>query len=345
MNPDPQVPQNQPEVEPQPLTPPLPEETTPQPLTPAEPVQPAEQPQPVQPEAPLAQPEVTQPNPFFAAQSPQPQTFGPAPVAPTPDVQPQPAQPIPGAPVPTGKKPRNKKLLIGIIAGAAVLVLAVVAVVLYMTFFMVKKEDYQAVETQITAMSDKIKNASVEDTSASTIEVNEKRLAELKAEHAKLADLKAVRYDSEVNEKFKAYDDKVQQYIAFMEDFLPSMTTFTDANKEAQAKIRPVSVAGLNEAAAIYKKAADDVAEPGIKAFLEQSASSYATAAEAYGEYQAATAAAQRTAAQTKFQTALTSLSAAAKTMGDDLKKKVDEISPEQTYKEFNDLVKEKIKD
>lgn len=163
------------------------------------------------PVAPVAQ-EATPVNPFAPLGS------GPAPVS-----------------APEPKKSNTKKIvLIAGIAGGVIL-LAVVAVILYLTLMTVSKKDYRdaalqfnTVSTSNSSLTREIKQLSSvssgdsESAFSDSVKTAKDSLASMKEKSEKLGSLKAVR-SGEGKELYKTFNDKLVAYLAYGDEVIVSI--------------------------------------------------------------------------------------------------------------------------
>lgn len=209
-----------------------------QPITPPEPqaTPPAPQPAPitpVEPVAPSVQTVPPAPQPTYASSAvPQPQgpVFNPASMGSTP--------PMPGS----GNS--KKGLIIGLIAGGVGLLVVLITVAVIVATMNVSREDYAAAAKQYSevsrsklALSTKLLTLQYAGTGASTdttisndIKAGRDAISAVKSENKKLGELKAVKV-GEGKEKYKAFNEKIEAYTKFADNFFTSADKARDVFK------------------------------------------------------------------------------------------------------------------
>ena len=284
----------------------------------------------------------------------QPQTFeAPQPVVQNDPVTPTPvADPFGAAPVatdapvanpaPQPPKKSNKKLIIilsSVIGG--LILLAGAAVAAYLILFTASKDDYQQAYSQLKVVSDQVNDTSALSTKTDTdaIEKFQAKYDEFKASSAKLKDYKAIRVDGDVNKKFVAYNNKVTEYTAFMDTFIPSIKEYVDlSSKVDDLTSSSVSVKRYEDTIEILDNA-KEISNPFVKTLIDDYKKTYKDMLPQVKIYNSTTSTtSERLAAVTKLSAYAKDLTAAAATFKKDVEAKRDETSPKN---EFNALKKE----
>lgn len=339
MNPDQNAPAGPTSPSPEPTPTPTPTPMTPSPsLDPAQPVAPVS---PMTPE-PTAPVSTDVPSPFGAA---------PAPVA-EPAVPPVPAQPTAvfgsspnNDPIPTPGGNSKKKLviLLSAIVGGLV-VLGGIAVAVYVIFFMVTKEDYKKAYDQMGVVQQKTEDGSnvTGSSSESSFETVKTAYEEYKVENAKLADLKAIRADSEIHEKYVAYEAKSKEFIGFMDAFIPSYESLLTATDSLKALSSDFSSASVQTALTAFEKASGDITDPTLKTYVDSVIVSYKELLVQMKAYEEATSSSAKLAALNKISPLTSDLGDAATAMSKDLKERSDAVSPKDTFNALSKIITQK---
>lgn len=172
-----------------PFTPPNGVPSAPPTPTPIQPMQ------PMQPQQPIAQPFQPAPQPMQPQPQPVSQPFQQFPAGPVPAIPPKPAK-------------SKKGLILGLIIGGGVLLLAIVALVLWLTLFTVTKQDYQAAADKYAEIGDTLDDIS--SSSGSSLPANfSEKIDEFGKKTKEMGDLKAVKNDKDI----KAAYDKVYALV------------------------------------------------------------------------------------------------------------------------------------
>ncbi len=328
MNPDQNVPAGP--------TPPTPE-LTPTPLTPSPVVE------SVQPIAPLTIPDPVAP---FGAAAPQVVTPGVAPAVPVP-VQPTTVfgsspnnDPIP---TPGGSSKKKLIILLSAIVGGLV-VLCGVAVAVYVLFFMVTKDDYKKAYDQMGIVQQKTEDGSVitSSSSSSTFETVKTAYDEFKVENAKLANLKAIRADNDIHQKYVAYDAKSKEFIAFMDALLPSYSALLTATDSLKTLNSDFSSASVQTALTAFETASGDITDPTLKTYVDSVIVSYKELLVQMKAYEAATTNSAKLAALNKISPLTSDLGDAATKFSKDLKTRSDAVSPKDTFNAPSKIITQK---
>jgi len=278
--------------------------------------------------APEATPAPTTPNPFGASATSAPVSpFGAA-AGSTQPVGPIGSAPAGSVPAYTPGDPKKKKIILlsAIIGGIIVLLGAALAV--YFLFFSVTKADYQKAYDQVKIVRDASSSSNVslgssEDSVANAKESYEK----FKTENAKLASLKAFRGDSELKEKYDAYNAKAKAYIKFADDFIPSLEAFAAATKEVTGSSGSASFSSATFQKTIDAYKAADIKDPSLKAFVDSTVAAYEEMLPQVKIYESSSSTSAQKSAAIKAMTAtITKLSTAGKTMSDDLKERTEAV-------------------
>jgi hypothetical protein len=322
------------------------EQQGPQPTPPPEQPTPMPTPAPA-PEAPSA-PSV-EPDPFSSP------VTNPAPTEPvgtTPNPFAAPTAPIGSSPVaadatstpaPTGGSKKKLIILLSAIIGG-LLILGGIAVALYLVFFSVGKQDYQAAYDQLNVVRDSIDESAIStgSTTEDTIESATAAFEEYKTEHAKLASLKAIQFDGEVNEKYKAYAVKADAFIAFTEQLLPSMTAFLEAADALKGFA--LSSTSIQRAIDAFEVASGKVTDPTLKAYVDQTLALYKKMLPQVKIYEdTSNSTSERIAAANEISDIASDAGSDANDMADELKDRYDEVDPEDAFDALGDLVAEKL--
>ena len=346
MNPDPNQPA-QPEQPTDPSQTPVPEASQ----TPAEPTpfgpSASEQPAPASAE-PAANPfggtpvssDAPASNPFGAAPAATPVTpAGPTTIGSSPNSDPAPD---------FNAKSKKKKLiiLISVIVGALV-ILGGAAIAVYLMFFNVTHADYQKAYDQVSAVRDKYSadDSISSGSSKDTIDAAKTAYADFKTESAKLGDLKALKVDKDLNAKYKAYQAKEKDYIAFGDVFIPSLDSFITATDKISALgtgADSFSSANIQKTIDIYK-GVQNISDPTLKAFVDSAVSIYEEILPQAKIYEASSStSSQKLAAISAISDSSDKLSDAANKMSDDLETKTKAVSLEDVLNDLGQAVTNK---
>jgi len=210
-----------------------------------------------------------------------PQQVAPAPVWSGSPVQP--AQPVVFSPPPSGV---NKKLIIIISCVVGALVLIGVTIAILIAVFSVSKKDYSAALTQYNAVSEanytlssKLSTlhygvSSTTDTSFDNdADAAKKAIADVKSKNADLAKSKAVSIGDGAT-KYKAFDTKLQTYLAYNSDLLASLQSARNAASTCDnADSSSGSISAIKSAIDTCVAALDkvsSVADADVKAFMSK---------------------------------------------------------------------------
>ncbi|MFZ3009423.1 MAG: hypothetical protein WA030_00160 [Candidatus Microsaccharimonas sp.] len=335
MNPDQNVP-----ADPTPPTP----EPTPTPVAPSPLSDPT---QPVAPINPLT------PDPATPASTDAPSPFGavPSPVA-TPVAPPVPVQPTAvfgsspnNDPIPTPGGNSKKKLIIllsAIVGG--LIVLGGIAIAVYVIFFMVTKEDYKKAYDQMSIVQQKTDDGSdiSSSSSESTFETVKTAYEEYKVENAKLANLKAIRADADIHQKYVAYEVKSKEFVAFMDAFLPSYGALLTATDSLSALSSDFSSASVQTALSAFETASGDITDPTLKTYVDSVIVSYKELLVQIKVYESASSNSEKLAALNKISPLTSDLGDAATTMSKDLKERSDAVSPKDTFNALSKIITQK---
>jgi hypothetical protein len=259
-----------------------------------------------------------------------------------------PAQPVTptdttGAPAP---QPNKKKALIiaGIIGG--VILLAIIAVLAYLSLTTVSKADYKEAAMQfkviskenseliskIIGLSTGLSGDSEEEFSAAVKEV-ETSLNTIEAENEKLGDMKAVKV-GEGKEVYEAFDTKLDAYVSYGNDLVTSVKKVRPAlvtcEKISEAVDNPARVAALKECSGSLDPATD-VPNKDFKKFITTLRDTYKTYAETYEGITALSSpfgaqSAEYTTLRSKMLETQKTLSDATKEFSQSVQKKDDEV-------------------
>ncbi|MFY9228315.1 MAG: hypothetical protein WAO28_03240 [Candidatus Microsaccharimonas sp.] len=335
MNPDQNVPAGP--------TPPTPE-PTPTPVAPSPPSDPA------QPVAPLT------PDPSMSAMPSPATSFGPVAspeVTPSaPEVPVVPAQPTAvfgsspnNDPIPTPGGNSKKKLIIllSAIVGGLVL-LGGIAVAVYVIFFMVTKEDYKKAYDQMSVVQQKTEDGSdiTGGSSGEAFDTAKTSYEEYKVENAKLANLKAIRADADINKKYVAYEAKSKEFIVFMDAFIPSYEALVTATDSLSGFSSNFSSASVQTALTAFETASGDITDPTLKTYVDSVIVSYKELLVQMKAYEAATSSSAKLAALNKISPLTSDLGDAASTMSKDLKERSDAVSPKDTFDALAKIITQK---
>ena len=277
--------------------------------------------------------QVSDPTPESTSESP----FALAPATnPTPDATTQSSQPV------EPNTPKDKKKLIILISAivGGLLLLGVIGAIVY-SMFVVTKDDYKQAYDQLNAVQDKVAAASISASSESALAETKTSYEAFKTENAKLGDLKALRADSDLNSKYKAYDEKSTAYIAFMDNFLPSYEKFLVASKSISGSGSLLKSADLQAVITAIENAGE-VSDPTVKAYFKTSLDTYNLMLPQVKAYEAATTSSEKSKALSGIVANTRTLSTASRTLSTDLKKRYDEVSPKDSFNELSKAVTEK---
>lgn len=272
---------------------PAPDATTETPVAPAAPTTPSPFGSPVSTETPT----IETPTNLGAAPTPAPteapaqSPFGAAPV---------------GSPTPGAQGPKNKKLplIIGIVAGAIVLI--AVAVVLFLMFTTVSKQDYRDAAVKFNDVSSASTQLNVEaaslgrsisgstsdsDFEASLTEAKD-AVAKLSTQNDELSKLKAVRV-GEGAELYKTFDDKLEAYVDYanglvtsVENLRPAMKVCSGASDATDNSARVKVLKDCSTALGNIK----DLPNESFKTFVDKMKTAYASYATTFEKMAAITA-------------------------------------------------------
>ena len=301
-------------------------------------------------------------NPVPPAPAPDPTPASPTPI-PTPSPAPvepdmtianpfaAPTGPIGSSPVvadtvaSTSAGGSKKKLIIilsAVIGG--LLILGGIAAAAYFLLFAVGKQDYQQAYDQMNVIRE-----SINESSASTSASDRDTLAEAtasyetyKIEHAKLGELKAIRFDAEVNEKYKVYDAKADEFIAFMDEYLPSAAAFIEASESLQSfEMTSASIQGAIDA---YETAAGKVTSPIIKTYLDSALATFKKMLPQVKIYEnTSNPTSKRLAAANQLSSISRELTNATSKLSKDLSDRTKSISPKDSFNELGVLITKKL--
>lgn len=248
-----------------------------------------------------------------------------------------PFQPASNGPIPPQKNKKN--LLIGLIAGGAALLLLIAAVIVYFLFFTVTKADYRAANEQLNTVSrtvavrPSINSSSEPDQAVAELKTS---VENYKKENAKLGDLKALRADGDLNQKYKAYNEKATAYIAMLDSFVPSLGKFLTATQAVSGLRGGATPAQYDEVAKVIA-ANKDVSDPTLKTYLNSLSDTYTAISQIRQRSEAASSSSERLAASRELLTQTQALSAATRTLTQDLEKRYNDVNPRTS---FNDLTR-----
>ncbi|MAU33770.1 hypothetical protein CL689_05515 [Candidatus Saccharibacteria bacterium] len=333
-----------PEVSPAPAASPQSQPATeaqPQPTsTPVEPVS-------IEPNIPAADSATPQPfNPFgatSAAPEAPAQSFAAAPVSDLPQ-QPAPLQPVGGpaiTPPPQSNKPK-KGLKLGLILGGSALVLVVLGTLAYFVFFNVTRDDYVAVHEQLELISDTVDDVNVTTGTSSEDQIADakEQFETFKTEHAKLGSMKAILFDSEVREKYEAYNEKAEAFIALFDDLLPSFEKLLAANEvfEDLGDFTPENVQKVVDA----YEAVGEVPDAAVNEYVQSTIEVMTNVKAALEQYEAAGSSADQYAAMNKVYDEVSKLSEASTKLADDVQERIEEVNPQEAFEALSDTVASK---
>lgn len=232
-------------------------------------------------------------------------------VAPAPDTAPaDPAAPIASAaPVaeplaaPVAPAPKNKNtkkiILIASIVGGLV-ILGTIAAILFTLFTSVSKEDYRDAAVQFNEVGrssatltssastlSRSANASApEATFQESLKSSQEAIAKIEAENEEFSKLKAVRV-GEGAELYKAFDAKVDAYLAYVKGVITSVENLRPAmvvcGNLSDARDVPARAAALKTCSAALGDV-KDIPNPAFKKFADELKTSYASYAKTYEE-------------------------------------------------------------
>jgi len=303
-----------------------------------DPTTPAPQPSD-QPAAPAPAP--TEPAPLTVTPPPAPEQPAANPFTqPTSVIGSAPAGAAPAA-MPSSGDPKKKRIiLLSAIIGGIVL-LAGIGLLVYFLFFNVTKADYQKAFDQMKVVRDGVDAKATPSTSDDGMAEVKAKFESFKTENAKLGDLKAFRGDSELREKYSAYDKKAKAYISFMESYIPSLEKFMVAIK-AGGSSSTFSSAAVEKTIAAYEDA-KDVSDPTLKEYINAALAYYKSILPHVQAYEVATTSSAKLAALREVTSSTSTLTAASKKFSADLKTRTDEISPKESFDELGKLVTKKL--
>jgi len=297
--------------------------------TPSPEVTPAVTPTPTEP--------VAAPNPFGASTPVSSETPAAAPLG---SAQPGTIGSAPaGAPLPGSTQNSKKKLIILISAIVGGLLIAGgIAIALYLMFFSVSKADYKQAYDQLKTVQTSVSATSITgDSDELTTTYNT-----FKTENAKLGDLKALKADKELNEKYKAYDTKAKAYITFMDGFIPSfqkLKTATDTmSGGSNSPLKSASV----QATITALEDATTATDPSVKAYAEAVLAAYKEILPQAKIYETSTVSSARLAAVTAISKSTRGLSTASTDFSKDIKERYEGSSPKETFEALSKAVADK---
>ena len=290
----------------------------PEPTPEVAPAQSFEQPAEVPVASPTTEP-VTTPEVVAPTAAPNPFTQPTTAIGSSPN-----SDPLPTAPAGGSKKKRI--ILISAIVGG-LLILGGIAAAVYFLFFSVSKADYKQAYDQLQSIQTKVSGSAL-SSDPDSLKVT---FEEYKTENAKLGDLKALRADGELNEKYKAYDEKATAYIAFMDAFIPSfekLTTATKVMSSGGSMLKSSSV----EATITALEKASDATDPDVKAYVDALLAVYKEILPQVKIYETSSVSADRLKALTAMSTSTRSLSTTSTKFSTDLKARYEKVSPKETF-------------
>lgn len=187
--------------------------------------------------------------------APQPQMTPPAPAP----MQPTPMQPAPAPGMPPTGSGMNKKLILSIVGGVVALLVILIGIVVAVTLGSVSQKDYKDAADVINDMRTSyskttgvyLSTYSTETEIKNGVEKMQEGSKEFDEDYAKLAELKAIKNDPEVNELYKKLDEKK-----------PKFDMAIDVQVEAYEKITPVAqkandVSGVSSVSSAISKLED----------------------------------------------------------------------------------------
>lgn len=248
--------------------------------------QPTEQPEGVNPQPPVTPtPDFTEPAPAADPVAPTADPFTPTAEPAAPVAEPA----ATSAPTPPPKNTKKIVLIAGIIAGA--LILAIIAVIIFLSMTTVSKQDYADAAKQYnevsaanTALTRNASSLSSSNTSLSESEFDEEMkaaeeaIATLRTENEELGKLKAVRV-GEGKELYDAFNEKLKAYLENGESLVKSVNTIRPAlmkcDEAGSASDNDARVAAIKACSAAFNEVGD-VANPEFKAYVEVLKTAYA---------------------------------------------------------------------
>ena len=257
--------------------------------------------------------------------------------------------PVSNSAAPSPKSNKKLIILISAIVGGLI-VLGGAALAVYLIFFSVTKADYQKTYDQVSLVRDKYKDAGSVSASSSEEKIKETKadFEEFKTENAKLGDLKAIKMDKELKEKYEAYSKKATAYIALGNTLFPSLERFIEASADIKAIGSPSSnftSANIQKIINILKDL-DDITDPTLKTYLASTIEVYEDILPQVKIYESSTATtAEKRAAVTAMSTSLRDVSKAASTLTADLKEKSKEAELADTLNDLGKTATSKLND
>lgn len=190
---------------------------------------------------------------------------------------------------------------------------------------------------------------SIEESSVAATSGDEDALAEAtaayetyKTEHAKLDDMKAIKFDAEINEKYKLYDAKADEFIVFMDGYLPSAAAFIDASESLESfSMTSASIQGAIDS---YEAAVEKVTDPTLKEYLESTVATLKKMLPQVKIYEdTSNSTSERLAAANELSSIASEMTSAASTLSRDLRDRTEAISPEDSFNELVDVITKKL--
>lgn len=302
------------------------------------------------------QPNQQQPTPSFPTPEPtpaptptppaQPTTFGSATPVSTPEVPTAggpvpPTTPTPSTPTNNGGK--KKGLIIGIIA-AAVLLVAGLGFAAYALLFNVTRDDYQQAYDQLREVRTDLSEVSRSiDVTGTEYEEAQTAYAAFKEKNEALGSLKAFRADADLRTAYEAYDAKSTEFVAFMDQFLPSMESFSQASEV----ISGVSSDDLNVASVEGSIAAleniGEVSDPTLQKFVESALTMYRSILEPTRIYENSQSSSERLDALSDISAALREYSSTTRELGDELEARFEAADPQDAFNALGEATTNKL--
>lgn len=289
-------------------------------------------------ETPVSTEPAAAPNPFGAStpastEAPAAAPFGGQPAAPIGST--------PGAAPLPGPAPKSNKKLIILIAAivGGLLVIAGIAIAVYLMFFSVTKADYKQAYDQLKTVQTSVASGSI----TSDTDNLSTAFDTFKAQNAKLGELKALKADKDLNVLYKAYDSKAKAYVTYMEAFIPSFEKLQTVTKAMTSGSGGITKSSSVQATIDAIEAAGDVPNPAVKAYLDGLLGVYKEILPQAKIYETATStSAQKLAAITAISKSTKALSTVSTTFSTDIKDGYEGISPKESFDALSKAVTEK---
>lgn len=233
--------------------------------------------------------------------------------------------------------------MIGIIAAVVVLV-AGLGFAAYALFFNVTREDYQQAYDQLREVRTDLREVSQSiDVTGTEYEEAQTAFAAFKEKHEALGSLKAYRADADLRTAYEAYDAKADEFIAFMEQFLPSMQSFSQASEA----ISGVSSDELNVATVQGSITAlediGEVSDPTLKKFVEAALTMYRSILEPTRQSENSESSSDRLDALSDISAALREYSSTTRELGDELEARFEAADPQDAFNALGEATTDKL--